>query len=54
MRPLQARLRVGEILYDPPNMSIKVGQGPRDMRMSGRIVGVRSTEQSVLSSFCTF
>ena len=25
MRPQQARLQVDEILYDPPDMSIKVG-----------------------------
>ena len=30
-----------------PNMSIKVGLSSHDMRMLGRIVGVRSTEQFV-------
>ena len=30
-----------------PDMSIKVGCQSHDMRISGRIVGVRSTEQSV-------
>lgn len=31
-----------------PNMSIKVRRKPRDMRIFGRIVRVRSTEQSVV------
>ena len=30
-----------------PDMSIKVGWQSHDMRILGRIVGVRSTEQSV-------
>ena len=30
-----------------PDMSIKVGRKHQDMRILGRIVGVRSTEQSV-------
>ena len=30
-----------------PDMSIKVGRKHHDMRIAGRIVGVRSTEQSV-------
>ena len=30
-----------------PNMRIKVGRMPHDMRIWGRIVGVRSTKQSV-------
>ena len=39
-----------EWLYDlmtRPNMRIKVGCIPHDIRILGRIVGVRSTEQSV-------
>ena len=31
-----------------PNMSIKVRRKPRDMRIFGGIVRVRSTEQSVV------
>lgn len=37
-------------LYDlvtRPNMRIKVGRKPHDIRILGRIVGVQSTEQSV-------
>ena len=34
-------------LSDPPNMSIKVERQLHDMRILGRIVEVRSTEQSV-------
>ena len=34
-----------------PDMSIKVGCISHDMRIFGRIVGVRSTEQSVLIVF---
>ena len=30
-----------------PDMSIKVGRKRHDMRIAGRIVGVRSTKQSV-------
>ena len=30
-----------------PDMSIKVGHKHHDMRIAGRIVGVRSTKQSV-------
>jgi len=30
-----------------PDMSIKVGRKHHDMRIAGRIVGVRSTKQSV-------
>ena len=30
-----------------PDMSIKVGRKHQDMRIEGRIVGVRSTKQSV-------
>ena len=30
-----------------PDMSIKVGRKHQDMRIAGRIVGVRSTKQSV-------
>ena len=30
-----------------PDMSIKVGRNRHDMRIAGRIVGVRSTKQSV-------
>jgi len=30
-----------------PDMSIKVGRTHHDMRIAGRIVGVRSTKQSV-------
>ncbi len=30
-----------------PNMRIKVGRMPHDIRIWGRIVGVRSTKQSV-------
>ncbi len=47
MRPLQARLQVGEILYDPPKHEEKVGQGPHGARIVGRSVGARSAEQSV-------
>ena len=39
-----------EWLYDlmtRPNMRIKVGCIPHDIRILGRIVGVRSTKQSV-------
>ena len=39
-----------EWLYDlmtRPNMRIKVGRIPHDIRILGRIVGVRSTKQSV-------
>ena len=38
-----------------PDMSIKVGYISHDMRILGRIVGVRSTEQSVgiiVGGFC--
>ncbi len=38
---------VDEGLYDPPRDEEKVGQGPHDFRISDRIVGVRSTKQSV-------
>ena len=34
-------------LSDPPDMSIKVERQLHDMRILGRIVGVRSTEQFV-------
>ena len=37
-------------LYDlvtRPNMSIKVGRKPHDIRILGRVVGGQSTEQSV-------
>ena len=34
-------------LVTRPNMSIKVGCISHDMRILGRIVGVRSTEQSI-------
>ena len=34
-------------LLTRPNMRIKVGRMPRDIRIWGRIVGVRSTKQFV-------
>ena len=40
-------VRVEEILLEAPLHEHEVGEGPRGMRMEGRIVGARRAEQSV-------
>ena len=50
----QEKLVVGTRTLGAPLHEHEVGKGPREMRVWGRIVGVRSTEQSVFNQNVTF
>ena len=50
----QEKLVVGTRTLGAPQHEHEVGKGLHEMRVSGRIVGVRSTEQSVFNQNVTF